>query len=119
MKAIFKITFLFLVLILGVATSTAQEKKTVQKATIKTKINCNHCKACASCGGLLERTLLKNKGVQMITLNEKEMTIEVIYNTKKIDLPTIKKAISKLGYDADDVKAEATAYEKLDDCCKA
>ena len=28
------------------------------------------------------------------------------------------KIISKLGYDADEVKADKEAYEKLDGCCK-
>jgi len=34
-------------------------------------------------------------------------------------LATIRAAISKLGFDADNVKADPTAYEKLDGCCKA
>jgi len=51
-------------------------------------------------------------------LDEKSMTIKVTYNSKKTDLQKIKQAISKLGYDADDVKAEEVAYAGLDDCCK-
>ena len=97
----------------------AQKAKTIQKVIIKTTISCDHCKVCETCGGVLEKTLLKTQGIQMITLNEKEATIEVIYNSKKTDLLTIKKAISKLGYDADEIKADASGYEKLDKCCKA
>jgi|SRR6218665_968600 len=119
MKIFFKTGLLFLFFILASNAASAQQQKIVQKATIKTAISCDHCKACPSCGGLLEKTLLKNKGIQMITLDEKNMTIEVIYNSKKTDLATIKNAISKLGYDADDVKADAASYEKLDGCCKA
>ena len=55
----------------------------------------------------------------MITLNEKEATIDVIYNSKKTDLSTIKTAISKLGYAADEVPADPQGYELLDGCCKA
>ena len=102
-----------------VSTIQAQQQKTVQKAIIKTTINCDHCKQCPSCGGRFEKTLLQQNGIQMITLDEKKMTIEVIYNSKKTDLPTIKAAISKLGYDADEVKADPEGYEKLDGCCKA
>lgn len=94
------------------------QQKTVQKAIIKTSIACDHCKACESCGGLLEKKLLHHKGIQMITLDEKEATIAVIYNSKKTDLAAIKMAISELGYDADEVKAKAAGYEKLDSCCK-
>ncbi len=97
----------------------ANAQKGVQKAIIKTAISCDHCKMCETCGDVLEKTLLKEKGIQMITLDEKLMTITVIYNTKKTDLTVIKNAISNLGYDADDVKADPSAYEKLDRCCKS
>lgn len=54
----------------------------------------------------------------MVMLDEKAMTIKVVYNTKKTNVDNIRQAISKLGYDADDVKADIVAYEGLDDCCK-
>jgi hypothetical protein len=54
----------------------------------------------------------------MYELDEKNMSITVYYNSKKTDLDKIRKAISQLGYDADDVKADPAAYEKLDGCCK-
>lgn len=46
------------------------------------------------------------------------MTITVYYNPQKTDLKTIKTVISKMGYDADELKAEPLAYEKLDGCCQ-
>ena len=107
----------FLVLLTFISfNATAQ--KAVQKAVIKTAITCDHCKMCETCGGLLEKTLLKTKGVQMIELDEKAMTITVIYNSKKTDLPAFRTAISKLGYDADDIKADILSYQQLDRCCK-
>lgn len=99
-------------------TAIAQTQKTVETAVIKTAIYCDHCKACETCGPKFEKTLLKEKGVQMVTLDEKAMTIKVVYNTKKTSLANIRTAISKLGYDADGVKADAVAYEGLDGCCK-
>lgn len=96
----------------------ANAQKTTQKAVIQTAIACDHCKVCASCGGLLEKKLLKTTGIQMLTLDEKAMTITVIYNRKKTSLDAIRTAISELGYDADEVKASATGYAALDGCCK-
>jgi choline kinase len=46
------------------------------------------------------------------------MTITVFYNTQKTNLETIEGAISKMGYDANEIKADATGLVKLDDCCK-
>lgn len=99
-------------------TSSPQEKKTIQTATIKTAIYCDHCKACETCGPKFNQTLLKEKGVQMVVLDDKAMTIKVTYNSKKTDLQKIKLAISKLGYDADEIKADKVAYDSLDGCCK-
>ncbi|WP_205528268.1 heavy-metal-associated domain-containing protein [Flavobacterium psychrotrophum] len=116
MKNVFKLLAIF-TLLLSSANMAAQQK-TVQTATIKTVIHCDHCKACETCGDKFNRTLLKQKGVQMVVLDEKAMTIKVTYNSKKTNLDAIKQAIGKLGYDADDVKADPQAYAGLDDCCK-
>ncbi len=117
MKNFLKILFLFIAF--AATTGANAQQKAVQKAVIKTSIECDHCKECGTCGGLLETTLLKTKGIQMITLDQEASTITVIYNSKKTDLPTIRTAISKRGYDADEVKADAESYATLDACCKA
>lgn len=98
--------------------NTAYAQKGTQTAVIKTTIYCDHCKACEDCGGRLEKNLLREKGIQMVTLDDEAMTIKVVYNSKKTDLKKIRQAISKQGYDADDVKADPVVYESLDGCCK-
>lgn len=105
-------------MLFAITTSYGQETKKNQKAVIKTSIVCDHCKECETCGAKFQSNMLKIKGVRMYELNDKEKTITVYYNTTKTDLQTIRTAISKLGYDADDVKADVAAYEKLDNCCK-
>lgn len=117
MKTTFKIFFTALIAILFTNTAVAQEKAT-QTSIIKTVIHCDHCKACETCGQLFNQKLLREPGVKMVALDEKAMTIKVTYSTKKTDLAKIKTAISKLGYDADDVKADPKGYESLDGCCK-
>jgi len=96
---------------------TAQEKKN-EKAIIKTNIYCDHCKECPTCGKNLQASLLKIKGVKMYELDNKKMTITLYYNGQKTNVTELRKAISDLGYDADDVKANPDAYEQLDGCCK-
>ncbi|MBY8963108.1 heavy-metal-associated domain-containing protein [Flavobacterium sp. D11R37] len=118
MKSILRSFLLIFTVLLCSSTVSAQEKKTIQTATIKTAIYCDHCKACETCGPKFNQALLKEKGVQMVVLDDKAMTIKVTYNSKKTDLAKIKTAISKLGYDADEVKADPVAYDGLDGCCK-
>lgn len=98
--------------------TVAQNGTKNDKAVIKTNIYCDHCKQCETCGKNFQANILKIKGVKMYELNDKNMTITVYYNGKKTDLQTIKTAISNLGYDADEVKANLEAYQKLDGCCQ-
>jgi len=117
MKKIFPSTFLLIALFF--TTNMVLAQKTNQKAVIKTVLNCDHCKVCETCGLKFKLELLKIKGVKMYELDDEAMTVTVYYNSKKTTLQAIREGISKLGYDADDVKADPEAYEKLDSCCKA
>ena len=94
-------------------------QKITQKVVIKTFLHCDHCKECETCGQKFKTEMLKIKGVKMYELDDKAMTFTIYYNSKKTTLQAIKEGISKLGYDADDVKANPEAYESLDGCCKA
>lgn len=110
-----------LLLVILLATSNilfAQKPKKTEKAVIKTHIYCSHCKVCETCGQLFQVHLPEIKGVKSYELDDKTMTITVYYNPEKINLDEIRAAISNLGYDADDVKANPAAYAKLDGCCK-
>lgn len=111
-----KLIVTLLVLFIGFH-SNAQNKNS-KKAVIKTTIFCDHCKVCKSCGTNFKENMLKIKGVRMYELNEEKETITVYFNPKRTDINTIRIAISKMGFDADDVEADPEAYEKLDNCCK-
>lgn len=118
MKTFIKTFVIAFTMFIFANTAFAQEKKATETVTIKTEIHCDHCKACETCGQLFNQKLLREPGVKMVMLDEKAMTIKVTYSTKKTDIAKIKTAISKLGYDADDVKADPKGYEALDGCCK-
>jgi periplasmic mercuric ion binding protein len=119
MKNLLKSIFLLFAVFLFSNTTLSQEKITKGKAVIKTFFNCDHCAACETCGLKFKTEMLKIKGLKMYELDDKKMTFTVYFNTKKTDLQTIKIAISNLGFDADEIKADQTAYQKLDGCCKA
>ncbi len=96
----------------------AQKASKRQTITVKTPNTCSHCKVCETCGGKLEAELVYVKGIQLVTYNESDQTTTVVYWTKKITQEQIRKEISLLGFDADDVKADVSGYEKRDSCCK-
>lgn len=107
-----------LIIIVFFISNTVSAQKTNQKAVIKTTLNCDHCKECETCGLKFKTEMLKIKGVKMYELDDKAMTFTVYFNPKKTDLQAIKEGISKLGYDADEIKATAKGIASLDDCCK-
>lgn len=96
------------------AFSQSGKKETI---TIVTKNNCNHCKVCETCGQKLETDLYFVRGVKLVTYNEAEMTTTIVYKPKQITPAKIREEIAKLGFDADDVKADPAAYAKRDTCC--
>jgi mercuric ion binding protein len=103
--------------ILGMyAASMAQNK--IQTVKIKTRIACDHCKMCGSCGSRIEKALYNQKGVKRVDVDDKKMEIIVVYNTGKISKDKIRETITNNGFDADDKKATPESIAKLDDCCK-
>lgn len=89
----------------------AQEQKNTQ-IEIKVSSQCSMCKE------TIERTLAFEKGVVKATLDLETDIVTVVYKTARTTPEKIREAISKAGYDADDVAADPKAYSNLPDCCK-
>jgi periplasmic mercuric ion binding protein len=56
--------------------------------------------------------------VKDFSFDDKAMTITITYKTKQTTPEKLRLAIAAIGFDADEVKAEPKAVEKLDDCCR-
>ncbi len=108
----------FFLIFLTPSISFAQKAKKIETAIIKTQIYCDHCKQCETCGDKFNKELYNQNGIKTVEIDPKANTIKVIYDTRKTDLEKIKAYISKMGYDADDVKADPAGIAKLDGCCK-
>ena len=90
----------------------------VKTITIKTSIACDHCMKCDDCGYNIDTSIRKAKGVKKVEIDPEKNTVEVTYRADKTSADEIRLALSKAGFDADDVKADPEAYAKLDGCCK-
>lgn len=99
-----------LLLVFGITNLNAQ--KTAEIIKINTSAQCEHCKEA------IEKAMAYEKGVISSELDLKTKILEVKYKSGKTNPDKIRKAISDIGYDADDVKADAKAYKNLDTCCK-
>lgn len=85
---------------------------TKEETTIKTSAQCGMCKV------RIEKAVKKVKGVTSVDLDVKTKLVKVSYIKEKTSAEKIREAISNTGYDADEVKANEKAYEKLHGCCK-
>jgi copper chaperone CopZ len=73
---------------------------------------------CSMCEERIEGNMAFEKGVKSVSLDDETKIVTITYKTAKTDPDKLRKAISKLGYDADDVEADPEAYAKLPACCK-
>jgi cation transport ATPase len=104
-------------IILAIAFLTAGTNKVSAQAKldtvkIKTSAECDMCKT------KIEKEVGLTKGVKRATLDLATRELTVIYNPSKTTVAKIKTVISNAGYDADEVKANNRAKNKLPDCCK-
>lgn len=83
-----------------------------KEVTFKSSINCDMCKE------KIEKELPLTKGVKKVTVNVEKKEIKVTYNAAKTTEAKLKTAISKIGYDADDVVADKKAHDHLAKCCQ-
>lgn len=90
----------------------AQKEPARQTVFLQTNAQCGECKE------RLEGVLNFTKGIVYADLHLEDKKLEVRYHSKRISLEEIKKLISEIGYDADEVKAVKTAQDKLPTCCQ-
>lgn len=105
-------SLVFLAILGFVSMGTAQIKVS-DKAVIRTPTV-----ACDNCRDYIEFTLSHEAGVTSVKVDIKKKTTTVTWLTDRTTLNNIKTAIANIGYDADDVEAEPSAWRGLPKECK-
>jgi periplasmic mercuric ion binding protein len=106
MKKIFIAVFSILTI------NASAQKETVQ---IKTSAEC----VANCCKDRIEEEMQFTKGVTAVNLNIESQVLTVTFKTKKNSVENIRKIISSIGYDADDVRANESAHNALPNCCQS
>lgn len=84
----------------------------VDTVEIKTSAVCNMCKE------RLEHDMAFEKGVKSVTLDNETKVLTIVYKPGKTTEEDLKKAITKIGYDADEMQADKKAHDRLPACCQ-
>ena len=96
-----------------VSTGFAQQEKVNEKAVIKTPgVQCDVCK------DRVEFFISHEYGINSVKVDIKKKTTTVSWITDRTGLENIKVAIANLGFDADDIEAEESAFKRLPKSCK-
>lgn len=102
----------FLALLGSISVASAQIKSS-DKVVIKTPtVQCDNCR------DYIEFTLSHEYGVTSVKVDIKKKTTTVTWLTDRTNVETIRVAIANIGYDADDVEAEPSAWRGLPKECK-
>ena len=93
-------------------TANAQKAKKTEKIQIQTSAQCDMCKA------RLEKAFAYEKGVKSSQLEVETAVFTVEYLPTKTTPQQLKEAVTKIGYDADELLANEKAYDNLPGCCQ-
>lgn len=73
---------------------------------------------CGMCKDRIEKEMAFERGVRKVELDSKTKIVTIEFRSGRTDKEKLKKAISKIGYDADDVTADQKAHDRLPACCQ-
>lgn len=94
------------------AQTKSEKIKNPGMANIQTSAQCGSCKS------RIENKLNYTKGIRFAELDLETKKVLVKFSPKKITLSEVKKVISELGYQADNVKANHKSMKALPKCCQ-
>ena len=105
--------------VLTIGATQAQSKATTAPAKeAKVEIQTNASRGCQKCADRFKENVPFFKGVKDYTYDAKTAVIVVKFDPNKTNADQIRQGISKMGYDADNVKADPAARAKLPECCR-
>ena len=107
------ISLSFLSVLCAISVGFSQQQKVSGKAIIKTPtVLCDKCK------DRVEFFISHEVGVTSVKADIKRKTTTVTWLNDRTTLENIKVAIANLGYDADDIEAEESAFKRLPKECR-
>jgi copper chaperone CopZ len=98
--------------IIIIPASAQEKKKNYEEVQIQTSAVCGDCEE------RIEGNMAYEKGVKKVELNNDTKIVTIGFDPRKTNADNLRTAISKLGYDADNVPADKEAHDKLPACCQ-
>jgi cation transport ATPase len=109
-----KTLILLIVCLVGFTVRSEAQKQNKNRAEISIQTSAK----CGMCKDRLEKEMAYTPGVKSSVLNLDDKKLTIVYNPKKTSPEKLRKVISMVGYDADDVPADKNAHDALPPCCQ-
>jgi len=103
----------FFIVAISLTLPACRPKEPVETASIKAS-----SMVCGKCAKTIQKAVYGVEGVKDVDVDVEGKTVQVIYVPARTNVQTIERAISDAGYDANNLKRNPGAYEKLEACCK-
>jgi copper chaperone CopZ len=98
---------------LALLTFSGCQKSSLESTSIKAS-----SMVCGSCAKTIKQAVYAVEGVKNVDVDLDKKIVEVKFVPAQTNLATLERAITDAGYDANDKKRDAGAYDKLEACCK-
>ncbi len=112
------ILFSALAILLSIQSTFAQEAGDKKKDSKYEVIEIQTSAVCGDCKERLEHDMAFEKGVKFVELDSETKILTIKFKKGKTTKEDLKKAVTKIGYDADDLVAEQKAHDALPKCCQ-
>ncbi len=100
--------------VIGLQAQDKNKKKNKDLETVEIQTSA----VCGMCKEKLEHDMAFEKGVKFVELDDETKVLTIKYKKGKNTKENLKKAVTKVGYDADEMPANLKAYNALPACCK-
>lgn len=101
-----------LLFLLPALAGQAQDKKKLESVAIRTSAVCGTCKK------TIQEELMYAKGVKQVEVDLNAGLIHVDFDPRKTDADGVRVAVTRIGYQADELPPNPKAFNALPDCCQ-
>jgi len=106
------IVLIMCLIFVGLSAQGQEKKNKNAKYAIDVNGNCEQCKK------RIEKAAYSVSGVKSAVWSVETHQLSLVINEEKTSITAVKKAIAKVGHDAEEEKSTDETYEQLHQCCQ-
>ena len=98
--------------------ANTEERNPLAKESKYDTVQIQTSAVCGMCKERIEHDMAFEKGVKSVELDSETKVLTLVYKKGKTTVKDLKVALTKIGYDADEMLADQKAHDRLPACCQ-